>query len=92
LDLSKFSKSKSSIDGYYNYCSDCGAKKCKEYKEKKKQEAKITPKEKTCTDCKKTKETTENFYKSNTSKDGYKNRCKECQKEVDKKLYVSKTT
>jgi len=92
LDLSKFSKSKSSIDGYYNYCSDCGSKKCKEYKEKKKQEAKITPKEKTCADCKKTKETIENFYKSNTSKDGYKNRCKECQKEFDKKLYTSKTT
>ena len=43
-----FSKSISSADGYYNYCSECSKEKCKKQREKQKEKIKDIVESKIC--------------------------------------------
>lgn len=84
-----FSKSISSADGYYNYCSECSKEKCKKQREKQKEKIKDIVESKICCICKVEKET-ECFYKNKSSKDGFKSKCIVCKKKYDKELRLSK--
>jgi len=84
-----FSKCSTSADGYYNYCSECSKEKCKKQKDKQKEKEKIIIEKKVCCKCKEEKYT-KYFYKNNSSKDGFRSKCIDCEKEYDKELRLSK--
>jgi len=76
----EFGKNKNHKDGLHSICKECVNKKNKKrYKILRNRDDSeiITPKEKYCPDCKKTKNSNE-FYKNKNYKDGLHSICKEC--------------
>jgi prophage antirepressor-like protein len=90
LSLDNFSKAKSSSDGLYNYCKECGKLKSKKTKEKYKLQEKEIVNEKVCISCNQNK-SIGNYFKCNTEKDGYKSKCKICVKDNEKQIINSLT-
>ena len=82
LSIINFNKSKTSYDGYSNYCRNCTKEKKKEYTEKMKIEDKPDIINKTCNNCK-LKKDVEHFLKKTETKDGFSNKCKECIKQIN---------
>ena len=82
LSIDNFNKSKTSYDGYSNYCRNCAKEKKKEYTEKMKIEDKPDIINKTCNNCK-LKKDVEHFLKKTETKDGFSNKCKECIKQIN---------
>lgn len=93
--LDNFRYSKTSSDGYQNYCIECSKEKNKTNKEKIKASNYVIKENKQikkyCTRCDIEKNIND-FYKCITEKDGYRTICKECIKKRDKDLRKSKTT
>ena len=88
--IEQYSKCSTSADGYYNYCSECSKEKSKKQKENQKQKEKIIVENKVCCKCKEEKDTSKYFYKNQSSKDGFRSKCIDCEKEYDKELRLSK--
>jgi hypothetical protein len=88
LSLDNFTKSQTSSDGLHNYCIVCSKQKSKERREKNKCQPKLKVTEKNCGKCKETK-TVDNYYKSNSEKDGFETMCKNCVKENNKRIRIS---
>ena len=90
-DINNFSRCMTSFDGYFNYCSDCSKEKSKKQKEKQKENKnKIKVEKKSCSNCKIEKDTDKNFYTNILSKDGFRSKCIECEKKLDKQTRMSK--
>jgi prophage antirepressor-like protein len=93
--LDNFRYSKTSSDGYQNYCIECSKKKNKENKEKIKASNSVIKEnkqtKKSCTKCNSEKNIND-FYKCISEKDGYKTICKDCIKQSERDLRKSKTT
>ena len=76
----EYNKCRTSVDGYSYYCRLCSKIKCKEYKDKRKQEGACISDivEKTCKSCQETKIIDTNFWKHPSSKDGLQSTCIKC--------------
>ena len=90
LSLDNFSKSKTSSDGLYNYCKECGKIKSKQTKEKYKLQEKQKVTEKVCITCKQHKPVSY-YFKCNTEKDGFQSKCKICVKVNENQIKNSLT-
>ena len=93
LPISSFVNTKRNRDGKTGHCKKCHIKKNKKINSSQINSSQINSSQinssqiKICTKCKAVKEIT-NFHKDKLSKDGFKNMCKDCVREYDRKRTI----